>query len=112
MADRSTFATVLTVLGAVYALERLPKIFRPPSGPRLKPGELGGRDLSAKAARTYWWAESEAHHGHCSNAKTALKNAERFREKSEQRARDGDHTVKDVRGSARAARAAVKSCKA
>ena len=111
MAQRTTAEAVLALVGAVATLSAVRGWFPPPSGPRLRKGELGGRALSTKAAQVYWWSETEAQAGRCRSARKALDNAERIRERAEVRAAQGDHTVKDTRNSARAARAAVKQCK-
>lgn len=112
MADeKTTFGVILGALGALYAVERLTGMFRPPSGPRLKPGELGGRDLTRKAAHNYWRAETAASGGQCAVAKRRFQRAERMQKRAEERARDGDHSVGDLRGSHRAARAEVRRCK-
>lgn len=110
--EKSTIGALLGALGALYTFERLIRLYPPPSGPRVRPGELKGKHASGRAAQAYWAAENAAVRGQCREARTLFARGERYREMSEDRAARGDQTTRDVRGSQRIARAEVKACKA
>lgn len=108
--EKTTLEVVLGALGALYAFERLISLFPPPVGPRLKTGEVYGREATARAARAYWEAENAASRGRCDVAKGFFAKGEHFRTMAEDRAERGDQTTQDVRGSQRLARDALKLC--
>lgn len=107
----STIETLVGVVGLIYTVQQLVRLFPPTYGPRLAPGELTAGEYSSRAVQAYWKAENASARGKCDVALHLFERGETYRRKSEARAARGDHTARDIRDSQRIARNELKVCK-